>query len=758
MKFGKQLKLESVPAWQEHYVSYKRLKRIIKKLVLQSKVPKSSESTRSRTPSPPPVNPSSPSPSSSPSHSSSDAPPAASSSVSNDPLLDARKEFFAVFENDIDKINRFYKEKVEEFQRTAQLLIEESKKIPEIQQNQTDQETEPLIQAHSVTEAIVLSVSSSSISPVPLSPSSSKSVTARCSKSLELYRHLHEIHSFSLLNYEGLRKIMKKFDKNMGESHQEKSVERLKTEAFYDCERVNKLMKEVEGLYTKLDVARGGDALTAHVALRTVVKDLRTPKEDDLHEGKYVYLWLFFSVFLAALFYFLPILDESSIRAHKCLSLMAFVTVLWVTEAVPFFVASLSIPLLVITSGILADPITGVEYSAERAARIAFAAMFNDTIMLILGGFSISAAFSKCQFELQLASFIQRMFGHRPRLFLLAFMFLGAFLSMWISNVAAPVLLTSLLLPIVRDFGSTNEYARALLIGLAFSCNIGGMMSPISSPQNAIALGYLEATEPDFMISFGEWILLSIPFCSIGVLISWAYLIFVFLRNEKTIPEIPVIVFEKAKMTRVHMITLATSVATILLWCSLSYTRPVLGEMGTVAVLPVVLLFGTGVLDKNDLFNFSWHLILLIGGGSVLGAAVNSSHLLQILTDACSPYLLGKSLWVTTAAVLTLVFFITTFVSHTVAALILTPVIVSLGIQTGHVQIVLFTATLMMSGTQSLPLSSFPNVNSLLIDDDFNRPFLHASDYLKHGTAVSLALFILLGSFGYLECLLVFGS
>lgn len=37
MKFGKQLKLQSVSEWQEYYMSYKRLKRVIKKLMVQLK-------------------------------------------------------------------------------------------------------------------------------------------------------------------------------------------------------------------------------------------------------------------------------------------------------------------------------------------------------------------------------------------------------------------------------------------------------------------------------------------------------------------------------------------------------------------------------------------------------------------------------------------------------------------------------------------------------------------------------------------------
>jgi phosphate transporter len=48
-----------------------------------------------------------------------------------------------------------------------------------------------------------------------------------------------------------------------------------------------------------------------------------------------------------------------------------------------------------------------------------------------------------------------------------------------------------------------------------------------------------------------------------------------------------------------------------------------------------------------------------------------------------------------------------------------------------------------------LPFSSFPNVNSLLIVDDFQRPYLSVQDFLKSGmlmTAVSVVLIATLGN------------
>ena len=69
--------------------------------------------------------------------------------------------------------------------------------------------------------------------------------------------------------------------------------------------------------------------------------------------------------------------------------------------------------------------------------------MFDHVIFLVLGGFSISASFSSCELEIHLAAFLQKHLGNYPKVFMLSIMFLGLILSMWISNVTAPVLVLS---------------------------------------------------------------------------------------------------------------------------------------------------------------------------------------------------------------------------------------------------------------------------------------------------------------------------
>lgn len=65
--------------------------------------------------------------------------------------------------------------------------------------------------------------------------------------------------------------------------------------------------------------------------------------------------------------------------------------------------------------------------------------------MLLLGGFTLAAALSKCKIDKRLATLILSKAGTQPRTVLVANMFVAAFASMLISNVAAPVLCYSII-------------------------------------------------------------------------------------------------------------------------------------------------------------------------------------------------------------------------------------------------------------------------------------------------------------------------
>jgi phosphate transporter len=83
--------------------------------------------------------------------------------------------------------------------------------------------------------------------------------------------------------------------------------------------------------------------------------------------------------------------------------------------------------------------------SSKQATSYIFAAMWTPVIMLLLGGFTIAAALSKYNIAKMMATFVLSKAGTKPRTVLLTNMGVAMFASMWISNVAAPVLCFSII-------------------------------------------------------------------------------------------------------------------------------------------------------------------------------------------------------------------------------------------------------------------------------------------------------------------------
>lgn len=126
----------------------------------------------------------------------------------------------------------------------------------------------------------------------------------------------------------------------------------------------------------------------------------------------------------------------------------------------PLFATALLVPLLTVLCQVVRDPITKATLSTGDATKLVFAAMFSPTIMLLLGGFTIASALSKYGIAKSIASTVLSKAGTDPKWVLLANMFVATIASMFISNVAAPVLCFSLIQVLVFACGDTWISAR----------------------------------------------------------------------------------------------------------------------------------------------------------------------------------------------------------------------------------------------------------------------------------------------------------
>jgi phosphate transporter len=581
---------------------------------------------------------------------------------------------------------------------------------------------------------------------------------------VSLYVSLCELRSFIQLNRTGFSKVLKKFDKildrNLKNSYIRDQVEPAYPFVKSTMQTLGAKIEKMEQVYAtlvtqgKVDEAKrelrlhlrehvvwerntvwremiGIERKTqaANLGLRQTMLGTDTDpskgrlvgddadfamKEISTPVGKYYCPpWLFsptlytlagiLAVFFVLLF--VPIMEQP--EQQNCLAMVVFVSLMWATEAIPLFVTSMLVPFLVVVLRVVRQderPYNRLE--SKAAANYIFSAMWTPVIMLLLGGFTIAAALSKYNIAKMMATFVLSKAGTKPRTVLLTSMFVAMFASMWISNVAAPVLCFSIIQPILRNLPSESNMSKALLLGIALASNIGGAASPIASPQNLIALQNM-SPEP----GWGTWFFIALPICLISILLIWVLLLLTFQPGKGTtiIPIRPM----KDRFSGIQWFISVVTILTIALWCVSHQLQPIFGDMGVIAILPIALFFGTGILTKEDFNNFLWTIIILAAGGLALGKAVNSSGLLHTVAEGITGSVEGMSLYGVLVVFAGLILVVATFISHTVAALIFLPLVreVGQGMAEPHPNLLVMGSVLMCSAAMGLPTSGFPNMS-----------------------------------------------
>lgn len=260
--------------------------------------------------------------------------------------------------------------------------------------------------------------------------------------------------------------------------------------------------------------------------------------------------------------------------------------------------------------------------------------------------------------------------------------------------------------PILRNLPSDSDMTKALLLGIALASNMGGAASPIASPQNLIALENM-LPQP----GWGTWFFIALPVCIISILLIWVLLLVTFRpgRNTTIVPIRPM----KDKFTGVQWFITIVTLVTIALWCVSHQLEHIFGDMGVIAIIPIVLFFGTGILTKEDFNNFLWTIIILAAGGLALGKAVNSSGLLKTIAVSITAQVSHLPLYGIVCAFAALIGVVATFISHTVAALIVLPLVreVGAGMENPAPNLLVMISVLMASAAMGLPTSGFPNMS-----------------------------------------------
>jgi sodium-dependent dicarboxylate transporter 2/3/5 len=307
-------------------------------------------------------------------------------------------------------------------------------------------------------------------------------------------------------------------------------------------------------------------------------------------------------------------IDDPLLARATMLTCVALV--LWLTELIPLYATTL---ILLAGCALLLGPLDPRAFSLQRV--LSWTA--NPVMALFFGGFALSVAGSKYGIDAYLAGWMVRISGGRRAMLLLTVMSVTAVLSMWMSNIAAAAMVLVTLAPLLRAAEDQPHYRKALLLGVAFAANFGGIATPLGTGPNLIAIG---AIEERMRITFPQWMSFGVPLTMIMVAFSYALLVMLH-RVRGRMDGAPV---APPRLSGRGWTVVAFFFLAVGLWL----TEPLHRIPSAVTALALAgVLFALRLLDARDLNRIEWDTLMLIAGGLALGELFDESGLARSLAS-----------------------------------------------------------------------------------------------------------------------------
>ena len=495
------------------------------------------------------------------------------------------------------------------------------------------------------------------------------------------------------------------------------------------------------------DLRKIGNAQTRANALRLMERYSFRPIRNNIQ-------WLA-TVLIAFLVSWLPPIQhavqagELSTEGVWMLRIGIIAAGLWLTEAIPAFATAMMVMALQLLF------VAGSGNAAQWSWSELLAVWGSPLIWLFFGGFLMAEAFSVVKLDRLAIEFILKRSGTSYVRVALALSAMTFVLSMFMSNTATITVVVALLAPLLK--GEKHMISkRGLLLSLAVAANLGGMVTIVGTPPNAIAVASM--AEAGVHVSFFKWILIAAPF---SLLLFGGFFLYVkkFYFSKEQGAELdftaqaPDAMDERGETKKgqkasdgeagslvQRIIVILILLGTVGMWLA----QPFHGVHPTIiAFLAITALSMIGVLTSLSLRNVPWDILILMAGGLSLGKGISETGLAMYLTGLFPewlPVMLIGLLFVYLAILMS------NFMSNTAAANALLPLVLSATAASGGAQVVV-AATFACSCAVLLPVSTPPNAIC------FATGCLKSKDYVR----VGLGFILVVPPLAYLWTQLVMG-
>ena len=300
----------------------------------------------------------------------------------------------------------------------------------------------------------------------------------------------------------------------------------------------------------------------------------------------------------------------------------------WISEILPFPVTAL-LPLVLF-------PAAGIATVDAAAAPFS-----NSVIYLFLGGIFIALAMESSNLHLRIALRIIRVAGTGRREIVGGFLAASFFLSMWVSNTAVAVMMLPIAMSVLALFRHDDDkaFAPALVLSVAYGATLGGMTTLVGTPPNAILAGFLRENH-GIEVGFLGWMILAMP---VALLLTGVALFLLtrgtlrLSREELTGGREILLRAEEdlGPMSRREKTVAMVFALTAGFWVARGFLEDLMPWLtdATIAMAGGLSLFmlpaGSGnagrILSWKDCQKIPWDILILIGGGLSLAAAIQKN-------------------------------------------------------------------------------------------------------------------------------------
>jgi sodium-dependent dicarboxylate transporter 2/3/5 len=336
----------------------------------------------------------------------------------------------------------------------------------------------------------------------------------------------------------------------------------------------------------------------------------------------------------------------------------------------------------------------------------------NHIIIFFIGILILSSFITASGLGRRISVFLLSKTGNRTAFIVLGFLFVGAILSMWITNMAVAAMLMPLGRSILQEEGARpleSRFGKALMISAAWGPIIGGIASPAGAGPNPLAVGFMkEMAGVD--ISFLDWMTYGVPAALLLVLPAWGILMLCFRPEMKTLKKSRHELEEEYRalppMGREEILTLAVFILTVFLWLTIPWWERWLGISIPIS-LPVLFTACLFFFPRMSRIRWpeiekevSWNGILLVVSGISLGMMLYRTGAANWLSVVTLSGIQGLHPLLQVLAVVLIVSLLKiAFSSNTVTATIIIPIMIALA---GNLNIEVASITLPAALTSSL--------------------------------------------------------